>query len=121
MIEKMREEKNIALAHLVMVSNPPYHLEGDFVLNRRGMLEIADEKSAGEKIASEQLTFGNIGIYHTRLFANIAPDVPQKLTPYYRQWIAQGIVSGERYDGAWFNVGAPEDLEALDKMLNARI
>jgi MurNAc alpha-1-phosphate uridylyltransferase len=65
----------------------------------------------------ERLTFGNIGIYHTQLFAEIDPDVPQKLAPLFQQWIAQGIVSGERYDGAWFNVGAPEELAALDAFL----
>ena len=144
-IEKMRESKSAAhencAAHLVMVPNPPYHPEGDFALNREGLLEIQPTLSkdegatpdaikfpspapsghplpqVGEGKDSELLTFGNIGIYQTRLFANIAPDVPQKLTPYYRQWVAQGIVSGERYDGPWFNVGAPEDLAALERAL----
>ncbi|MCL2872738.1 MAG: nucleotidyltransferase family protein [Betaproteobacteria bacterium] len=121
--EKNAAHKNSA-AHLVMVPNPPYHPEGDFALNRGGLLELqpvgltlSQNEGAREEKSSEPLTFGNIGIYHTRLFTNIAPDVPQKLTPYYRQWVAQGFVSGERYDGLWFNVGAPEDLAALDQTL----
>ncbi|MCL2297106.1 MAG: sugar phosphate nucleotidyltransferase [Proteobacteria bacterium] len=104
-IAAMRE--HTAQAHLVMVPNPPYHPEGDFALDDHGLL----------RMDGERLTFGNIGIYHTRLFAEMDPDVPQKLTPYYRQWVAQGIVSGERYDGAWFNIGAPEDLAALETVL----
>ncbi|MCL2297150.1 MAG: nucleotidyltransferase family protein [Proteobacteria bacterium] len=104
-IAAMRE--HTTQAHLVMVPNPPYHPEGDFALDEHGLL----------RMDGERLTFGNIGIYHTRLFAEMDPDVPQKLTPYYRQWVAQGIVSGERYDGAWFNIGAPEDLAALETVL----
>lgn len=107
-IEAIREEKNTTFAHLVMVPNPPYHPEGDFALDNHGRL----------RMDGERLTFGNIGIYHTELFADIALGVPQKLTPYYRQWVAQGIASGERYDGPWFNIGVPEDLAALNATLN---
>ncbi|MDR1529673.1 MAG: nucleotidyltransferase family protein [Burkholderiales bacterium] len=91
-------------AHLVMVPNPPYHLDGDFVLGDDGTLSLDEHAGAA------RLTFGNIGVYHTDLFTYIDPNVPQKLTPYYRQWIAQNIVSGERYDGFWKNIGAPQDL-----------
>ncbi|MDR0247904.1 MAG: nucleotidyltransferase family protein [Burkholderiales bacterium] len=106
-IEALRDETSVAYAHLVMVPNPPYHCEGDFALDECGLL----------RMTGERLTFGNIGIYHTRLFADVNPDVPQKLTPYYRQWVAQGLVTGERYDGLWFNIGTPEELTALDTFL----
>jgi MurNAc alpha-1-phosphate uridylyltransferase len=106
-IKAMRGEDNATQAHLVMVPNPPYHPEGDFALGEHGLLCMDGER----------LTFGSIGIYHTQLFAEIDPDVPQKLTPYYRQWVVQGVVSGERYDGAWFNVGTPKELAALDAYL----
>jgi MurNAc alpha-1-phosphate uridylyltransferase len=106
-IDAMHRDKNAAQAHLVMVPNPPYRPKGDFALNHHGFL--------GD--VGEQRTFGNIGIYHTQLFSDIDPDVPQKLAPLFQQWIAQGIVSGERYDGPWFNVGTPEELAALDAML----
>ncbi|MDR2016390.1 MAG: nucleotidyltransferase family protein [Burkholderiales bacterium] len=106
-IEAIRDRENATSAHLVMVPNPSYHSEGDFALDKHGLL----------RMVGERLTFGNIGIYHTELFSSIAPDVPQKLTPYYRQWVAQGMVSGECYDGSWFNVGAPEDLAALNAVI----
>ncbi|MDR0247710.1 MAG: nucleotidyltransferase family protein [Burkholderiales bacterium] len=106
-IDAMRDETSVAHAHLVMVPNPPYHPEGDFALSNHDFLGASGER----------LTFGNIGIYHTQLFADIDPDVPQKLASLFQQWIAQGIVSGERYGGPWFNVGTPEKLTALDAFL----
>jgi N-acetyl-alpha-D-muramate 1-phosphate uridylyltransferase len=93
--------------HLVMVPNPPYHSEGDFTLN-------------GERLALEgerRLTFGNIGVYDMALFRDLPRGEKLRMLPLYRQWIAAGLVSGERYDGPWANVGTPSDLAALDASL----
>jgi len=94
--------------HLVMVPNPDFHPNGDFVLNggRVGL-------DGGSK-----LTFGNIGLYDTALFRELPRGVKLKLLPLYRDWIARGWVSGERFDGPWANVGTPSDLEALDRRLS---
>ena len=67
--------------------------------------------------AGNRLTFGNIGIYDSALFSALPRGVKLKMLPLYRDWIGRGIVSGERYDGPWANVGTPEDLHALDAML----
>jgi len=94
-------------AHLVMVPNPPYHPRGDFALE-------------GERLVLDgepRLTFGNIALYHTRLFAELKRGVKLKILPLYQQWINAGIATGERYDGAWANVGTPADLAALDARL----
>ena len=93
--------------HLVIVPNPPYHPDGDFAL-------------AGERVALDgepRLTFGNIGVYDMALFRELPRGVKLKMVPLYREWIADGIVSGERYDGPWANVGTPADLAALDAKL----
>ena len=93
--------------HLVLVPNPPYHPEGDFAL-------------AGDRVAQDgaaRLTFGNIGIYDMTLFAGLPRGVKLRMLPLYREWIARGIVSGERYDGPWANVGTPADLALLDASL----
>src|SRR6478672_9692137 len=90
--------------HLVMVPNPPWHAAGDFAL-------------AGEHVeldGAERLTFGNIGVYDTALFRDLPRGVKLKMLPLYRDWIGRGIVSGERYDGPWANVGTPADLAAVD-------
>ncbi|MCC7328234.1 MAG: nucleotidyltransferase family protein [Burkholderiales bacterium] len=96
--------------HLVMVPNPPYHPAGDFALD-------------GEHVRRDgpnRLTFGNIGIYDSALFRELPRGAKLKLLPLYHEWIAQRQVSGERFDGAWVNVGTPADLASLDSRLAAR-
>jgi MurNAc alpha-1-phosphate uridylyltransferase len=93
-------------AHLVMVPNPPYHPQGDFALHD-GMLALDGAR----------LTFGNIGLYDTTLFAELPRGQKLKMLPLYERWIAAGIASGERFDGPWCNVGTPGDLAMLDAFL----
>jgi MurNAc alpha-1-phosphate uridylyltransferase len=96
-------------AHLVMVPNPPYHPQGDFRL-------------AGESLVPQgsapRLTFGNIALYDTALFAELPRHEKLKMLPLYLRWIESGIASGERYDGPWFNVGSPAELAQLDAVLS---
>lgn len=106
-IDAMATATSPPRVHLVMVPNPQYHPAGDFAL-------------AGERLALEgaaRLTFGNIGIYDMALFRELSRGVKLKMLPLYREWIARGLVSGERYDGPWANVGTPADLAELDARL----
>ena len=98
--------------HLVMVPNPPFHPHGDFALGDDGHLHMPADGAAGQA-----LTFGNIGLYDTRLFRDIAPGQKVAMSPYYRDAIRQGTATGERFDGRWENVGTPEQLAALDRAL----
>ncbi len=93
--------------HMVMVPNPPYHAAGDFVLT-------------GDRLAlsgGERLTFGNIALYRTSLFAELPRGRRLKMLPCYRDWIGRGWASGEIYAGPWENVGTPEELASLDSRL----
>jgi MurNAc alpha-1-phosphate uridylyltransferase len=94
--------------HLVMVPNPSFHPDGDFVLTPDGGLALE---------GAPRFTFGSIGLYDTRMFRDIAAGTRRALTPYYREAIALGRVSGELYEGLWENVGTPGQLEALDSAL----
>src|SRR5437764_1931181 len=94
--------------HLVMVPNPPYHPDGDFVLHD-GLLHI----EGGTK-----LVYGNIGLHDTALFRDLPRGVPIRLLPLWCDWMTQDLVSGERFDGAWANVGTPSDLASLDAQLS---
>lgn len=87
--------------HLVMVPNPPQHLEGDFALvNGR----VHD--------AAPRLTYSGIALIHPSLFAGCeAGAFP--LAPLLKRAIVLGKVSGERHDGLWSDVGTPARLQAL--------
>jgi MurNAc alpha-1-phosphate uridylyltransferase len=95
------------LVHLVMVPNPAWHPGGDFFL---------DGDRLHDSGPGERLTFGNIGIYRRALVEGQPPGC-FKLGPLYRQAMAAGQASGERFDGRWTNVGTPVQLAALDESL----
>ena len=99
------------LMHLVMVPNPVFHPRGDFSLDTAGCLSLD---------GATRYTFGNIGVYDTRMFRALAPGERRALTPYYRETIAAGRATGELYEGRWENVGTPDQLRALDAELRAR-
>ena len=97
------------LAHLVLVSNPAHNPQGDFVL-RDG--QVTSE-------GPHRLTFAGIGLYMPELFAS-ATDDSFPLGPLLRAAAARGGVSGEHYRGDWVDVGTPERLDALDRLLRLR-
>ncbi|WP_198021388.1 N-acetylmuramate alpha-1-phosphate uridylyltransferase MurU [Burkholderia sp. WSM2232] len=95
--------------HLVMVPNPPFHPDGDFGLTR-DVLSLD---------AGPRFTFGNIGLYDTRMFRDLPRGTRRALRPYYRETIGRGLATGELYEGLWENVGTPAQLEQLDRRLRA--
>jgi MurNAc alpha-1-phosphate uridylyltransferase len=93
-------------AHLVLVDNPTHHPQGDFTL-QQGRVSMTD---------GARLTFSGIGLYHPRLFAHCRPGA-FKLAPLLREAMAQGRVTGERHAGVWIDVGTPERLHELERLL----
>jgi N-acetyl-alpha-D-muramate 1-phosphate uridylyltransferase len=99
-----------ALAHLVMVDNPPQHPRGDFVLVD-GLLRDA---------GGPRLTFAGIGVYQPALLrawrsvctaADAARDPPRfPLAPLLRHAMATGAASGEPHRSRWDDVGTPARL-----------
>ncbi len=51
------------------------------------------------------------------MFDGIAPGERAKLGPLLRDYAAKGLVGGELYNGAWVNVGTPDQLAALNAPL----
>jgi MurNAc alpha-1-phosphate uridylyltransferase len=95
-------------AHLVLIDNPPQHPLGDFCLNGNRIAEL-DEDERG-------LTYSGIGVYTPGFFAGLSPGkIP--LRPLLSKAIAQGLLSGEHYRGAWEDVGTPERLAGLNASL----
>ena len=96
-------------AHLVLVPNPPHHPQGDFAL--RGGRVLAE--------GGAKRTFSGIGVYDPALFAGIARGTKAPLAPLLRAAMVEGAVSGELHAGRWTDVGTPERLAELDKLLSA--
>ncbi len=94
--------------HLVTVSNPSHHPDGDFWLDdtvEPAKLVAAD--SAHSRCT--KVTFSGIGIYRPALFHPLTPGVAP-LAPLIHQQIATGRVSAELYSGYWADVGTADRL-----------
>ena len=95
-------------AHLVMIPNPPHNPNGDFRL--AGARLYAD----GEP----RLTFSGIAVYHPRLFDGCAVG-RFSVVPLLLDAMREHIVTGERWDGAWSDVGTPERLAEVEALASA--
>ena len=87
-LEAIAREPASQVAHFVLVDNPPWHAAGD-----------------------------NISIFHPAIFREIVPGTHLKLFPWAYRFVDEGRVTGERFRGAWDNVGTPAQLAALDGRL----
>ena len=94
------------LAHFVLVDNPPWHPQGD--------MGIANGRVSRD---APKLTYGNISVFHPRMFQGIEPGTHFRLFPWAYRFVDAGQVTGERFTGEWDNVGTPAHLAALDRRL----
>ena len=62
------------------------------------------------------LTFSGIGVYRPELFAGCSPGA-FPLGPVLRKAMDAGQVSGEQYTGSWFDIGTPERLDAVNRVI----
>ena len=95
------------MAHFVMVPNPDFHERGDFALSG-GRITNLD---------GPRYTYANIGVFRPEFFDGCAAG-RFPLVPVMRRWINEGRISGELYQGAWRNVGTPQQLSELDLELS---
>ena len=95
------------LAHLVLVENPSHHPKGDFALLGNGTLSATGEP---------RHTFSGIGVYRPGLFSACKPG-KFPLAPLLREAMQKGLVTGERYQGFWMDIGTLERLREFDERL----
>ena len=58
-----------------------------------------------------------MGVYRPKLLAGQEGTFP--LAPLLRAASRDGRVSAEPYDGAWYDIGTPERLDALNQRYNS--
>ncbi len=101
-----RRDQPGALAHLILIDNPAHHPAGDFALD-------------GSRVVLEglRLTFSGMAVYRAELFSGITPGTKVALAPLLREQISAQRVSGEYFAGHWHDIGTPERLALLNRVL----
>jgi N-acetyl-alpha-D-muramate 1-phosphate uridylyltransferase len=97
-------------AHLVLVDNPSHHPGGDFSLSGDGV--SAD--------GARRLTFSGIGAYAPALFAGVQRGAKCQLAALLKPEMARGRVHGEHHAGLWMDIGTPDRLAELERLLVPR-
>ncbi len=95
--------------HLILVDNPAHNENGDFEL-LNGLVWLPQE-------TSKTVTYSGIGIYSTNVFKEIKQGDYAKLKPLLKKHISIGLVTGEKHQGMWVDVGTPKRLKELDDIL----
>ena len=93
------------LAHLVLTPKPPEKTGADFHL-------------AGGRVrrgAADDLTYCGIAVVNKALFAD-TPDGPFSLTQPLFEAAANGDLEGEVFDGAWIDIGTPDQLKRVRRL-----
>ncbi|MBD8617160.1 nucleotidyltransferase family protein [Pseudomonas putida] len=94
-------------AHLVLVDNPAHHPDGDFTLFEG---QVRDQPG---------LTYSGIAVLEPALFDGHG-EAAFKLAPLLRRAMDVGQVTGEQHLGQWVDVGTPQRLSDLDRLLAER-
>ncbi len=97
-----------ALAHLVLIPNPPHVPNGDFGLDGNHVTPRAG--------APQTYTYGNIGLYTGEFFARFTEERFPLIQPLNRA-IGEGRLTGQLYGGPWCDVGTLERLRNLEAQL----
>lgn len=98
--------------HLVLVNNPDFHPQGDFILDNHTYL-------LHERHSQQGYTFSGISILSPQLIGNYSGKrVKFPLVEAFRETIQQKKLTGELYGGHWSDVGTPSRLHELNNFLH---
>ncbi len=92
------------LAHLWFVPPQPRHPTGDFGIDAQGFATLDGDRQV----------YSSIGLYRRSFFDGVPAGQRQALRVSLDRAIQARAVTAEMYDGPWVNVGAPDQLAALN-------
>ena len=101
-------DKRPQQAHLVLTPKPQHLVHGDF------RLEGALVRREAPRVLND-LTFCGFGVLSAALFEN-SPDGAFSLADLYFRAAAAGELRGERFEGAWIDIGTPEQLKRVRRL-----
>jgi len=104
----MLPDKVDRLAHLVVVKNPAHHLEGDFSVQDSLVKEKANQQ--------QTWTYSGMAVFRHAFFDQCKEE-RFPLAALLHKHIANKQVTGEVYDGRWFDIGTRERLNGLNQLL----
>ena len=96
------------VAHLVLTPRPPHRTHGDFALSEGLLRRHGDD--------ADDLVFCGIAVLHPAVFAG-TPDGPFDLAhEVYFDAARAGRLTGEVFEGAWFDIGSHDQLRAVRRL-----
>lgn len=95
-----------SLAHVILVEKPPYRTIGDYGLSSKNILNNTDRN----------YIFSGVTIYHPAFFQD-ATTGRYSVTPLMRKLTDRNIITGEVYQGIWFDIGSIEQLRRAEEAL----
>lgn len=101
------------LIHMILTDNPPHHPKGDYALMGEKVVEKAPEPNGS------LLNFAGIAVYRPELF-EACPEGIYKLPQLFKTAFSSNSITGEYYRGIWYNIGTPEDLQAVNLLIETR-
>ncbi len=110
------------LAHIILTNNPPFNSKGDYALIGEEVREKWNEGNEVENKAIGIFNFGGMGVYRPELFdLSDAIEGSFPLSDLFKKAIQQRAMTGEYYNGIWYNIGTEEQLRALDQILTTQV
>ncbi len=98
------------LIHMILTDNPPHHPKGDYALMGEMVIEKAPEPEGS------LLNFAGITVLRPELF-EACPEGVYKLPQLFKKAFLSNSITGEYYRGIWYNIGTPEDLQAVNFLM----
>ena len=98
--------RNPTSAHLVLTPTPPHLPRADFHLH-------GTEVRRGK---AHDHTYCGIAVLTESLFAN-SPTTPFSLRDLFFRAAAEGTLSGESFTGTWIDIGTPEQLKRVRRLM----